>query len=113
MEERRFVDDPGSGWEQVDAGVRRRILAHRPELMMVEVAFEAGAVGTPHAHPHVQSCYVAAGRFRVTVDGEVRELGAGCSFVVPPDTLHGVVALEPGRLIDAFTPQRADFLPAG
>lgn len=110
MAEERFVTYDASQWEQVDTGVRRRILAHRPEMMMVEVAFDAGAKGTPHRHPHVQSCYVAEGRFQVTIDGVAQELAAGGSFVVPPDTMHGVVALEAGRLIDAFTPRRDDFL---
>lgn len=105
-----FVSYDPDQWEQVDSGVRRRILAHRPEMMMVEVAFEAGAEGTPHAHPHIQSCYVAEGRFRVTIDGNTEELSAGGSFVVPPNTMHGVVALEAGRLVDAFTPRRDDFL---
>jgi quercetin dioxygenase-like cupin family protein len=29
---------------------------------------------------------------------------------VPSNTLHGVVALDDGVLLDVFTPQRQDFL---
>ncbi|MFN7103718.1 MAG: cupin, partial [Pseudorhizobium sp.] len=34
----------------------------------------------------------------------------GESFIVPSGIVHGVKALEAGRLIDSFTPHRADFL---
>ena len=97
-------------WTDAGPGVRRAVLASRPELMLVAVRFEAGAVGAPHAHPHVQASLIAEGAFDVTIDGSLRRLGPGASFVVAPDLVHGVVALEPGLLIDAFTPRRDDFL---
>jgi quercetin dioxygenase-like cupin family protein len=88
----------------------RRVLLHTDELMMLEFAFEEGGVGAPHSHPHVQASYVAEGRFEVTVGDETTVLSAGDSFIVPSDTVHGVKALEAGRLVDSFTPHRADFL---
>jgi quercetin dioxygenase-like cupin family protein len=78
--------------------------------MMVEFAFDEGGVGAPHSHPHVQASYVAEGRFEVTIGEEMTVLSAGDSFIVPSNTVHGVKALEAGRLIDSFTPKRADFL---
>ncbi len=97
-------------WVEAAPGVRRAVLARRPELMLVAVRFEAGAVGSPHSHPHVQASYVAEGTFDVTIDGATTRLGPGSSFIVAPNLVHGVVAIEPGLLIDAFTPQRDDFL---
>ena len=91
-------------------GATRRVLLHTPELMLVEFNFEAGAIGSPHAHPHVQASYIAAGTFEVTIDGLTETLSAGDSFIVPANTQHGVRAVEPGTLIDSFTPARADFL---
>lgn len=107
----RFFRKPGEGaWTDLGAGNRRRVLLHTPELMMVEFAFEKGGVGVPHSHPHVQASYVAEGRFEVTVDGVTRTLGVGGSFIVPSGCVHGVVALERGRLVDTFAPYREDFL---
>ena len=83
---------------------------HTDELMMVGFAFEKGAVGATHSHPHVQASYVAEGSFEVTVDGVTETLRAGSSFIVPSNAVHGVRALETGRLVDTFTPHRADFL---
>jgi quercetin dioxygenase-like cupin family protein len=96
----------------IDAGhgVTRRVVADSPELMMVEFAFGPGAEGKPHHHPHVQSTYVASGRFRFTVEAESFEVGPGDAFVIPSNAVHGCVALEPGLLIDSFTPRRDDFL---
>ena len=50
------------------------------------------------------------GRFEVTIDGRTEIVAQGGSFIVPSDLIHGVRALERGRLIDSFTPARDDFL---
>ena len=97
-------------WVTVAPGNRRRVLVSLPELMQVEFAFDAGAVGALHSHPHAQASYVAEGRFEVTIGDTMTVLGPGGSFIVPPDTVHGVKALTAGRLVDCFTPRRDDFL---
>lgn len=96
----------------VDAGpgVLRRVLSDSPELMVVSFRFEAGAEGTPHTHSHVQSTYCRSGRFRFSLAGESFEVGPGDSFVIPSNARHGCICLEPGELIDSFTPRRDDFL---
>ncbi|TCL73844.1 cupin domain-containing protein [Rhizobium sp. BK251] len=105
-----FVSPQGAAWVSPEPGVTRRIMAYLPEMMMVEVAFEKGAVGALHSHPHIQASYVAEGSFEVTIDGKTETLPQGGSFIVPPNLVHGVKALERGRLIDTFTPHRAEFL---
>jgi quercetin dioxygenase-like cupin family protein len=99
-------------WQQMDSGVRRQILAHGPDLMLVRVDFQSGAVGKVHHHPHRQATYVVAGRFEVTVGGETTTLDAGDSFFAVADVPHGVRALNDGTLLDCFTPAREDFLGA-
>tara|TARA_R110002096_G_scaffold291969_12_gene486236 strand:+ start:979 stop:1290 length:312 start_codon:yes stop_codon:yes gene_type:complete len=93
-----------------DTGVTRQVLSDSPELMVVAFTFQQGAEGKLHNHPHVQSTYVEAGRFAFSVDGSVTEVGPGDSFVIPSQAVHGCRCLEPGRLIDTFTPRRDDFL---
>lgn len=97
-------------WTDLGQGNRRRVILHTDELMMVEFAFEKGGIGAPHSHPHVQASYIAEGRFEVTVGERTDVLSAGDSFIAPSGVVHGVKALEAGRLIDSFTPHRADFL---
>lgn len=105
-----FARGSDGEWTTTPDGNRRRVVLHTDELMIVEFAFEKGGVGVLHSHPHVQASYVAEGRFEVTVDGHTAILSAGDSFIAPSNAVHGVKALETGRLIDSFTPHRADFL---
>ena len=105
-----FVKPSDADWTATEPGVKRRILTWNDQLMIVEVAFEKGAVGSLHKHPHVQASYVAEGSFDVTISGVTERLTKGQSFIAPSNELHGVVALEASVLIDAFTPMRADFL---
>ena len=97
-------------WVTVAPGNRRRVLVSQPQLMQVEFAFDAGAIGALHSHPHVQASYVAEGSFEVTIGDTMTVLGKGGSFIVPPNVVHGVKALTAGRLVDCFTPRRDDFL---
>lgn len=91
--------------------VTRQVLSDHPDLMVVAFRFEqTGATGALHTHPHVQSTYVESGRFRFTLGDTAREVGPGDSFVIPSDEIHGCVCLEPGKLVDCFTPRRDDFL---
>ena len=91
-------------------GTERRILAYDDPLMAVEVGFETGAEGAPHAHPHTQLSYVLSGSFRYSVEDESVILNPGDSIVVPGGLTHGTVCMEKGVLLDVFTPKRDDFL---
>ena len=111
MSEQQVFAQPGaSEWTELAPGNRRRVLIHTPELMQVEFGFDKGAVGALHSHPHIQVSYVAEGSFEVTIDGVTQVVGQGGSFIVPSGLVHSVLALEKGRLVDVFTPHRADFL---
>lgn len=111
MTDAKLFAQPGeTEWTELAPGNRRRVLIHTPELMQVEFGFEQGAVGALHSHPHVQVSYVVEGRFEVTIDGKTEVVEQGGSFIVPSGLVHGVVALTRGRLVDVFTPHRADFL---
>jgi quercetin dioxygenase-like cupin family protein len=110
MNSTEFVKTTETDWQVLGAGIRRQILGHGPDLMMVRVEFEKGAIGALHQHPHRQVTYVAAGVFEASVNGSTKRLEAGDCFYVAADQPHGVVALEAGTLIDVFTPTREDFL---
>ena len=110
MDGKAFAQAGEAEWIEVAPGNRRRVLIHTPELMQVEFGFDAGAIGALHSHPHIQVSYVAEGSFEVTIDGVTQVVGTGGSFIVPSGLVHGVKALEAGRLVDVFTPARQDFL---
>lgn len=91
--------------------VTRQVLSDHPDLMVVAFKFQqVGAVGALHHHPHVQSTYVESGRFSFTLGEQEQEFGPGDSFVIPSGQPHGCTCIEPGTLVDNFTPRRDDFL---
>jgi quercetin dioxygenase-like cupin family protein len=96
--------------EDLGEGVSRKILATGGSMMTAQFTFEKGAVGAPHTHVHEQVGYVLRGRFELTLGDDKTVIEAGDTYYVPSNTLHGVVALEDGVLLDVFTPQRQDFL---
>ena len=51
-----------------------------------------------------------SGRFRFTIGDEVREVTAGDAMLKTDGIIHGCEALEPGVLLDIFTPMREDFV---
>lgn len=105
-----FVVAKDTPKEDLGGGISRQILGYGPEIMIVRVWFEKGAVGAVHAHPHSQSTYVESGSFEVSIDGAKQVLNAGDSSYMAPHLDHGSVCLEAGVLIDTFSPMREDFL---
>ena len=97
-------------WEVVDEGVKRKITGYDDTIMMVQVAFENGAVGSMHKHYHAQVSYVMKGQFEVKIGDGLKIMKEGDSFYVAPHVWHGVVCLEEGILIDVFSPIREDFV---
>ena len=105
-----FIENEIIEWEQVDTGLRRKIMAYDDSLMIVKVDFETGAVGSLHHHYHSQISHVEKGVFEVQINGNKKILKAGDAFIVPPNVVHGAVCLEAGVLIDVFSPMREDFI---
>jgi len=100
-------------WEDAEPGVRRKILQAQGCLMLMEVEFNADAAGYEHRHVHEQISYCIAGKFEYSLNGQTVLLSKGDAIYVPSNALHGAKALEPGTLIDVFTPLREDLLGRG
>ena len=106
-----FLSAAGRPWASVAEGVRRQVLTHDEQTMLVKVAFDCGGIGARHQHVHTQLSYVESGVFALGVEDEpLRVLRAGDSFYIPSEAWHGVECLEAGVLLDVFSPARADFL---
>lgn len=105
-----FAFDEECPWEPAGEGIRRKVLTYDAGVMMVRVAFEVGAIGTAHSHPHIQCSLVEEGVFDITISGRTERLQRGDSFLVPTNAVHGAVAVEAGVLLDVFTPMRDDFV---
>ena len=105
-----FIENKEIPWEQMDKGVKRKIMAYDDSLMVVKVEFEKGGVGSLHQHYHSQITHIESGSFEVEVEGVKKVLNAGDAFHIPSNAMHGAVCLEAGVLIDVFSPMREDFI---
>lgn len=99
-------------WQDLGNGLQRQLFGYDDKVMLVKVKFVAGAVGVLHSHPHSQATYVESGVFDMTIGDETKRIRQGDGYYVLPEVVHGVVCVEPGVLIDVFSPMREDFLPA-
>ena len=107
---KEFIKGDDIEWEVVGEGIKRKILAYDDRVMLVNVHFEKGGIGTLHEHYHTQVTYVAKGKFDVTINGVTKLLKEGDSFYIPPHAIHGVLCVEEGMLTDVFSPMREDFM---
>lgn len=78
---------PGEG-EEIRPGFHIKI--GRPELVMTEFRYAPGEQGPPrHVHRHhADAFYVLEGRLEITLDDELRILGAGGFVLIPPLLIH-------------------------
>ncbi|MEX8547864.1 MAG: cupin domain-containing protein [Mucilaginibacter sp.] len=76
-------------------------------LNFIEV--KAGSEVQLHQHVHEQLSFVLEGKFELTVDGLAKVLEPGLFAVIPPNVIHGGVAITDCRLIDVFSPVREDY----
>jgi quercetin dioxygenase-like cupin family protein len=105
-----LIADQDIDWEDLGAGVKRKIMAYDENLMLVKVDFVKVAIGSVHNHPHLQLSYVAKGSFEVSMGEEKKILNEGDVFFAPTLVYHGVRCIEAGLLIDVFNPHLEDFL---
>ena len=105
-----FVFGDTAQLKAAGAGVTRKVLAYNDDLMLCELHFERGAVGSLHSHPHQQITYIVSGSFEFEINGVKNIVKAGDSLYKEPNVTHGAVCLESGVLLDFFTPMRDDFV---
>jgi quercetin dioxygenase-like cupin family protein len=63
--------------------------------------YKAGEGANEHSHPHEQITIILKGRSRVTINGEVFEVGEGQAVHFPPNVRHKVEILEDSEVISA------------
>jgi quercetin dioxygenase-like cupin family protein len=106
-----FTAAAEEGYAEVLPGIRRKTLSHGDSTLMTEFRLERAAVVPLHDHPQEQTGYLVAGRLRLTVDDETRDVVPGDSWSIPGGVLHGAVALADTVAIEVFSPVREDYLP--
>jgi len=105
-----FQIEKETPWEDLGNGINRQVYGYDDKIMLVKAKFDTGAVGVLHEHHHSQVTYVESGVFEMTIGNQKKIIVKGDGYYVPPHEIHGCICLEPGILIDVFSPHREDFL---
>jgi mannose-6-phosphate isomerase-like protein (cupin superfamily) len=86
-----------------DGSEIRELLAHRNSCIrnqtLAEARLPTGASTTPHRHLTTEEIYyVLAGKGRMRVGGEGREVGVGDAIAIPPGASHQITNTGDGVL---------------
>ena len=91
-----------------DGVIARAVEGERLTLAVIEL--DPGSVVPEHSHENEQLGMVISGSVRFRVGTEMRELGPGGTWTIPPNTPHEVHTGPDGAVvIDVFAPARADW----
>ncbi|HEX2967135.1 MAG TPA: cupin domain-containing protein [Syntrophorhabdaceae bacterium] len=91
-------------------GVNFVLLSHGPESMVTKMIYREGDNPPLHKHPNEQSGYVISGKYRIIFEDNDQLIGRGDSYSIPRDTEHRIEIVEPGEVVDFFSPPRNDYL---
>ena len=90
--------------------VNSRLVAGE-KIMLSFLDMEEGTEVPEHSHPHEQAGLILQGRLRFRIGSEERVAGPGDAFIIPPNVVHwGVVEEGPVKVLDIFSPPRADYI---
>ncbi len=92
--------------------IHTNVVATGEHLQLVWARYEPPARYSMHTHPHEQFSVLLQGRLRLTVGGEVREIGPGDMWHAPPNVPHGgeIVGEEAVVFIGIYGPPSGTIL---
>ena len=91
-------------------GVDFVLLSHGPESMITKMLYKKEDKPPSHRHPNEQSGYVISGEYRIIIDNIAYKIIPGDSYTIPRDVEHYIEIIEPGEVLDFFSPPRKDYL---
>jgi quercetin dioxygenase-like cupin family protein len=91
-------------------GIAFDVLAVGEKSMVTKMNYKQGEVVPFHQHPNEQAGYVISGKYRLHFSNKIDLIETGDSYVIPENTEHKIEVIEPGFVIDVFTPPRQDYL---
>jgi quercetin dioxygenase-like cupin family protein len=91
-------------------GVDFVLLSHGPESMVTKMLYKKEDNPPSHKHANEQSGFVISGKYRIIIDKVAYKIGPGDSYSIPRDIEHRIEIIEPGEVVDFFSPPRKDYL---
>jgi len=78
--------------------------------MVAKMLYKMGDNVPFHKHPNEQSGYVISGKYRIVFGDNDQVIGPGDSYTIARDLEHRIEIIEPGEILDVFSPPRTDYL---
>jgi quercetin dioxygenase-like cupin family protein len=91
-------------------GVDFEILAIGHKSMVTKMLFKRTDNPPLHKHPNEQNGYVISGHYKLLIGDKEYSIKSGDSYSIPANIDHSIIIIEPGEIIDVFTPIRQDYL---
>lgn len=91
-------------------GVDFVVLSRGPETMVTKMLYKKEDNVPFHKHPNEQSGFVLSGKYRIQFEDWIQEIGPDDTYSIPKDIEHRIQILEPGEVVDFFSPPRLDYL---
>ena len=91
-------------------GVSFDVLAVGEKTMITRMNFKMEDNVPFHNHPNEQNGYVVSGKYKMKLKDSEDVISAGDSYSIGEDVLHAFEVIEPGVIIDVFTPIRQDYI---
>lgn len=91
-------------------GVDFVVLSIGKDSMVTKMLYKSTDFVPFHKHPNEQGGYVISGEYKLKFGGEEFLLSEGDSYSIPANVEHSIEIMEPGEVVDVFTPIRPDYL---
>jgi len=91
-------------------GVDFEVLAIGQESMVTKMHYKTTDNVPYHKHPNEQNGYVISGKYKLQFENNEYIITAGDSYSIPSNVEHTLEIIDPGEVIDVFTPVRQDYL---
>lgn len=95
--------------ETLSDTISRKIITGS-HVMAAQVFLKKGAIVPEHQHENEQITYILEGALEFLIGGRKIIVAKGEVLHIPPNLLHGAVALEDTLDLDLFSPPRQDWL---
>ena len=82
---------------------------HSANMTFAHWDFKAGASIHQHEHPQEEVWHIVKGELELTMQGKTHRAVPGMVAIIPPNTVHSVLALTDGKAIVADFPLRENF----
>jgi quercetin dioxygenase-like cupin family protein len=91
-------------------GVDFVLLSHGPETMVTKMLYKKEDKPPLHKHPNEQSGYVISGKYKIVINNIEYVIWKGDTYSIPRNIEHSIEIIEPGEVLDFFSPPRIDYL---